>query len=201
MLFKAIFYGFLWGFAMCFTLGPAFFSVLYLGTQNQLKKAQYFTFGVCLADLVLSLFAVFASNFLNYTTFTTQVLTCLSAIFLLVIGLGILFSDGTFKVRNFNISPWQLVSSGFLLNISNPMNTLFFISTTATLKANYFKDNVHILLFFLSSLLATYMASVVIMFGSKKLGNNLQNSSITWLKYLLGVLFIGLSLRLIFTLF
>jgi threonine/homoserine/homoserine lactone efflux protein len=201
MLFKAIFYGYLWGFVMCFTLGPAFFTVLYFGLQKEAQKAKIFTLGVLLADLLLSIVAIYASNLLAYSTFTKVCLTILSAIFLLAIGIGVMRSNLTFTPKAQVIGTSQLIASGFLLNISNPMNTLFFVSTTATLRANYFTETAHLALFFISSLLATYMASLLIVYVAQKLSTSLHNKYSNWLKYGIGSFFIGLSIKLLFSLF
>lgn len=195
----AIIYGFLWGFILCFTFGPAFFAIIQVSIDSSYKKGAVMALGVVFADVLLMVFAVFGTSLLPNIHNYDNIISILGA--LLLLGMG-LFSF--FKTRKEIIYTKSKLGSfiyyfikGAILNILNPTNFLFVVSTCAYLRgAMKFSLN-EIILFFAASLFATLLAEVLIAFYAWKIKKIATPKIINNFNKVAGMVFIIVAIRML----
>jgi L-lysine exporter family protein LysE/ArgO len=194
-----VIYGFFWGFLLCFTFGPAFFAIVQISIDSTYKKGAIIALGVVFADAVLMFFAIFGTSFLpNYSHFN-QIIAVSGAILLMGMGLFSLFAH-----KKQIIYPQSKVGSviyfftkGAFLNILNPANFLFVVSTTTYLKAALGYQLNEIILFFGASLLATTIAEFLIALYASKIKQIVDTKKIEYFNKLAGSIFILVALRML----
>ena len=89
-MFQAIFFGFLYGFLLCFTFGPVFFRLIQTSIDTGYKRGILIALGVTVADAILMFFAIFGTNFLPQLKYFDDVIS--------VIGASILFTLGFISI-------------------------------------------------------------------------------------------------------
>ncbi len=199
----AALYGFIWGFALCFTFGPAFFAIIQISIDSSLKKGLVMSLGVVAADAILMFFAVFGTAMLPQIQYFDTIIAVFGALLLLFMGLLSIFSKGGQlvypKSKLGNI--FYFFSKGLSLNISNPANFLFVVSTCTYLRATLKYDNQLLIIFFLLSMLATFAAQALIAFYANKLKKTINPKLIRRINLVAGMAFVLLALRLLWNLY
>lgn len=199
----AALYGFIWGFALCFTFGPAFFAIIQISIDSSLKKGLVMSLGVVAADAILMFFAVFGTAMLPQIQYFDTIIAVFGALLLLFMGLLSIFSKGGQlvypKSKLGNI--FYFFSKGLSLNISNPANFLFVVSTCTYLRATLQYDNQLLIIFFLLSMLATFAAQALIAFYANKLKKTINPKLIRRINLVAGMAFVLLALRLLWNLY
>lgn len=191
--------GFLWGFLLCFTFGPAFFAIIQVSVDSSYKKGAVMALGVVFADVILMFFAIFGTSLLPNIHNYDQIISIGGAI--LLFGMG-LFSFLT--KRNEIIYPQSKLGNfvyffvkGAILNILNPANFLFVVSTSAYLKGAMKYSLNEIIIFFVASLCATLLAEILIAFYAWKLKKIVNAKTITIFNRVAGTVFILVALRML----
>lgn len=192
-------YGFFWGFLLCFTFGPAFFAIVQVGFDQNYKKGAVMALGVVFADAILMFFAIFGTSFLPNISDFNQIISILGAAILLIMGFFSIFNSTkqliypTTKVGNFI----YFFTKGTFLNILNPANFLFVVSTCTYLKGVlHYKLN-EIILFFTASLVATLIAEILIAVYSSKIKRIASEKNINFFNKIAGVVFILVALKML----
>lgn len=196
---QAFIYGFVWGFLLCFTFGPAFFAIVQVGIDSSFKKGVLMAFGVVAADAFLMFVSVFGTSFLPNVPNSDQIIGFFGAILLLGMGLFSLFSN-----KKQLIYPQTLAGNiiyfftkGAFLNILNPANFLFIVSTCTYLKGVLKYNISEIEMFFAASLLATLIAEILIAKYASKIKRIVDAQKIAIFNKLAGSIFIILALRML----
>jgi L-lysine exporter family protein LysE/ArgO len=201
MAILPIIYGFFWGFLLCFTFGPAFFAIVQVGFEQSYKKGAIMALGVVFADAILMFFAVFGTSFLPNISNYNQIISFSGATILLIMGFFTLFSNRkqlvypSTKVGNFI----YFFIKGTFLNLLNPANFLFVVSTCTYLKGVlHYKLN-EIIAFFGASLLATLIAEVLIAIYASKIKKIASAQKIEIFNKIAGVVFILVALKMLYS--
>jgi L-lysine exporter family protein LysE/ArgO len=196
---QAIIYGFFWGFILCFTFGPAFFSLIQVSIDSTYKKGAIMAFGIVAADALLMFFAVFGTSFLPSIEYFDQIISLLGATLLLSMGIISLFSQRKQliypKSRMGNLVYY--FSKGAFLNILNPANFLFVVSTCTYLKGVLKYNLDQIIMFFLASLSATLIAEVLISVYASKIKKIINVRKIEFINKIAGSVFVVIAIRML----
>ncbi len=200
MHLSEIVYGFIWGFLLCFTFGPAFFAIIQVGIDASLKKGILLSAGVVASDIFMIFIAIFGTSFLpniNRNVFPIE-----------WIGVALLIGMGFFSIfskRKQLIYPESKIGNflyfwgkGFLLNALNPTNLIFIISTCAYLKNVFLYNTNQLIYFFGSSLLATFFAQILIAYYASKIKRTLTTKTVDKINKLAGFCFIIAAIRIVF---
>ncbi len=197
-MFQAIFYGFLYGFLLCFTFGPAFFRLIQTSIDNGFKRGVLIAFGVTIADAVLMFFAVFGTSYLPDIQYFDSIISIIGASLLFILGFISLFkqqSQLVYPTSKFG-SFLYYFTSGLFLNLLNPSNYVAVFATSAYLVAKGMTLNERIV-FFLFSLSATMIAESLIAFYAQKMKRLLTGKVLKRINQLAGLIFIGSGLLIL----
>jgi threonine/homoserine/homoserine lactone efflux protein len=121
---QAILFGFLYGFILCFTFGPAFFRLIQSSIDNGVKSGVFIAAGVTAADALLMFFAVFGTSFLPKIEKFDTILAFLGAGLLLILGIKSLLKKQkkiTYPQSKFGSLLLNFIN-GLFLNLLNPSN-------------------------------------------------------------------------------
>lgn len=191
-------YGFVWGFLLCFTFGPAFFAIVQVGIDASLKKGILLSAGVVASDILMIFIAIFGTSFLPNFNKNIFPIEWIGVVLLIGMGLFSIFSKRKqliypeSKIGNF-LYFW---GKGFLLNALNPTNLIFIISTCAYLKNVFFYNTIQLIFFFGSSIVATFLAQILIAYYAGKIKSVLTNKTVDKINKLAGICFIIAGCRI-----
>ncbi|MBC7410781.1 MAG: LysE family transporter [Arcicella sp.] len=197
-MFQAIFFGFIYGFLLCFTFGPAFFRLIQTSIDNGVKRGVLIALGVTIADAILMFFAVFGTSYLPNFQHFDDIISVIGASLLFVLGFISLFKQKTQIVYPTSklTSFIYYFTSGLFLNLLNPSNYLAVFTTTAYLVAKGMTLNERIV-FFLFSLTATMTAESMIAFYANKMKRILTPKVMRRINQLAGLIFIGSGIAIL----
>ncbi len=197
-MFQAIFFGFIYGFLLCFTFGPAFFRLIQTSIDNGVKRGVLIALGVTIADAILMFFAVFGTSYLPNFQHFDDIISVIGASLLFVLGFISLFKQKTQIVYPTSklTSFIYYFTSGLFLNLLNPSNYLAVFTTTAYLVAKGMTLNERIV-FFLFSLTATMTAESMITFYANKMKRILTPKVMRRINQLAGLIFIGSGIAIL----
>jgi L-lysine exporter family protein LysE/ArgO len=200
---QAVIYGFAWGFVLCFTFGPAFFAIIQTSIDARFKKGLIMSLGVVAADAILMFFAIFGTNILPVVPNFDNIMAILSAAILMAMGLySILYGNKKMVYPESRVGSFlYFFTKGLILNISNPANFFFVVSTCTYLKASLHYGLGQIIAFCLSAMIATFLAQGLIAFYARKLKHSVNNHSIKLVRRVSGVAFILLAIKLLWNQF
>ena len=199
-MISAIVFGFLYGFILCFTFGPAFFRLVQTSIDNGYKSGVLIALGVTVADAILMFFAVFGTALLPQIEHFDEYLSIGGSILLIALGCISLFKQQTqlvYPQTKFGTFLYYF-TSGLLLNLLNPSNYIAVFGTSTYLKgAQQFSLN-EIVVFFSFSLVATMLAESLISFYANKMKKVLTEKVIRRINQLAGMVFIISALLILY---
>jgi L-lysine exporter family protein LysE/ArgO len=199
MEFQALLLGFVWGFILCFTFGPAFFALIQVSVEQSYKKGVLMAFGVVFADVILMFIAIFGTSYLPNISHLNQIISISGATLLLGMGFFSIFVTKKqliypkSTVGNF----FYFFTKGAFLNLLNPANFLFVVSTCTYLKAALKYNLTQIIWFFSASLLATLTAEVLIAIYASKIKLLASEQKINYFNKIAGIVFVFVALRML----
>ncbi|WP_026995424.1 LysE family translocator [Flectobacillus major] len=199
-MISAIVFGFLYGFILCFTFGPAFFRLVQTSIDNGYKSGVLIALGVTVADAILMFFAVFGTALLPQIEHFDEYLSIGGSTLLIALGCISLFKQQTqlvYPQTKFGTFLYYF-TSGLLLNLLNPSNYIAVFGTSTYLKgAQQFSLN-EIVVFFSFSLVATMLAESLISFYANKMKKVLTEKVIRRINQLAGMVFIISALLILY---
>jgi threonine/homoserine/homoserine lactone efflux protein len=198
-MFQAIFFGFLYGFLLCFTFGPVFFRLIQTSIDNGYKRGFLIALGVTVADAILMFCAIFGTSYLPQLKYFDDVISVVGATVLFILGFISIFKQKTQLVYpTSKLSSFlYYFTSGILLNLLNPSNYLAVFGTSAYLVAKGMTLNERIV-FFLFSLVATMTAESLIAFYAHKMKRVLTEKILKRINQVAGSIFIISGLLILY---
>jgi L-lysine exporter family protein LysE/ArgO len=190
-MIQAIFFGFFYGFILCFTFGPVFFRLIQTSIDNGYKRGILIALGVTIADAILMFFALFGTSYLPQLKYFDDIISITGASILFILGFISIFKQKTQIVYTSSklSSFFYYFTSGVLLNLLNPSNYLAVFATSAYLVAKGMTLNERIV-FFLFSLSATMIAESLIAFYANKMKKVLTEKILKKINQVAGSIFI-----------
>ena len=198
-MIKAIIFGFLYGFILCFTFGPVFFRLIQTSIDNGYKRGILIALGVTVADAILMFFALFGTSYLPQLKYFDDIISVTGASILFILGFVSIFKQKTqiiyptSKLSSF----LYYFTSGIFLNLLNPSNYLAVFATSAYLVAKGMTLNERIV-FFTLSLLATMIAESLIAFYANKMKRALTEKILKKINQVAGSIFIISGLLILY---
>ena len=199
---QAVIFGFLYGFLLCFTFGPAFFRLIQTSIDTGFKRGVLIAFGVTMADAFLFFIALFGTSFLPKINYFDIYISVIGAIILFILGFISIFKQQTQVIypKSKLGSFLYYFTSGLLLNLLNPSNYVAVFATSAYLIAKGFDLNERII-FFMVSLFATMLAESLIAFYAHKMKRIITPKVLKRINQVAGSIFIGSGLLILWNQF
>jgi L-lysine exporter family protein LysE/ArgO len=199
MEFQALLLGFVWGFILCFTFGPAFFALIQVSVEQSYKKGILMALGVVFADVLLMFIAIFGTSFLPNISYLNQIISVSGAVLLLGMGFFSIFVNKKQLIfpKSSVGSFFYFFTKGAFLNLLNPANFLFVVSTCTYLKSALTYNLNQIILFFGASLLATFTAEVLIAIYASRIKLFADEQKINYFNKIAGIVFIFVAFRML----
>lgn len=160
--------------SLIFSLGPAFFSLIQNSIHHGFKKAVSFAAGVSLSDILIVMLMLTVLSNLSFEDFTAL----LHNIYVSVIGsiTTAVFAILTWRSKvkkaavpgsrvKFRVEHvthhWQLLLSGFLLNVLNPLIWIYWLSIITFISAEMSLSVTERYLFFIGMLVAVFGTDIL----------------------------------------
>lgn len=201
-MLEAISLGLFTGVVLSFGFGSVFFALIQSSIEYGYMAGVKISLGVVFGDIIMVSIAFLGTAFLpEIPHFAT-----ISRIFgsLLLMGLGIAqfrnikppSTIKEFKLARF----FYFFGKGFLLNVINPVNFISWMLVSATLKG-YKYDIYDEIAFFTTCILVIFVLESAFAIFSDKIKNRLNNLTIQRIKYVSGIVFIGIGMKLVYDIF
>jgi L-lysine exporter family protein LysE/ArgO len=189
---QAVIFGFLYGFLLCFTFGPAFFRLIQTSIDNGFKRGVLIAAGVTVADAILMFVAVFGTSYLPRFERYGIYMALVGASMLFILGFNSLFKQQTQLVYpNTKLGSFlYYFTSGVFLNLLNPSNYLAVFTTSTYLRGVEGFSVEETMVFFIFSLLATMFAESMIAFYAQKMKRLLTQKVLRTINQVAGIIFI-----------
>lgn len=183
--------GLFYGIGVSFLLGTVFFALLKYGRVWGSKAGMAIASGVVFSDLVfIGLVLVFRDVSESFISESEQLLYSFGGILLIFLGIGQWVAkekeEKSYSAKNV----LQLISLGFILNISNPVNFFIWLGIQSSLTLQGYTIGLQ-LVFLSASLLGIFIAEVTIAAISKHLLRALQGLFLRIFKTVVALLFVG----------
>lgn len=183
--------GLFYGIGVSFLLGTVFFALLKYGRVWGSKAGMAIALGVVFSDLIfISLVLIFRDVSESFITESKHLLFSLGGILLIFLGIGQWLTKEKEEKAYSAKNVLQLVSLGFILNISNPVNFFIWLGIQSSLTLQGYVVGPQ-LVFLSASLLGIFIGEVTIAAISKHLLRALQGSFLRIFKTSIALLFVG----------
>jgi L-lysine exporter family protein LysE/ArgO len=198
-MFEPIILGFTAGVILSFGFGSVFFALVKDSLEYGYKAGVKISLGVVFGDILMVAIAYYGTSFLPKNPdfiFYSRLIGSM-----LLIGLGISQfrkSKTPFKIQDFKLARFfYFFGKGFLLNVVNPVNFLAWVLLSSSLK-NYHYDFYEEILFFSTCIFMILVVESLISYFSHRIKEKLNEKTIQYIKYVTGLVFIGVGLKLIY---
>jgi threonine/homoserine/homoserine lactone efflux protein len=201
-MLEAISLGFFTGIVLSFGFGSVFFALIQNSIDYGYMAGVKISLGVIFGDIIMITIAYLGTSFLpDIPHFATY-----SRIFgsLLLVGLGVAQFSNTkppTQIQDFKLARFfYFFGKGFLLNVINPVNFISWMVVSATLKG-YKYDIYDETAFFSTCVVMIFVMESAFAIFSDKIKNRMTNLTIQRIKYVSGMVFIGIGMKLIYDIF
>ncbi|WP_435354996.1 LysE family translocator [Emticicia sp. SJ17W-69] len=201
-MLEAISLGFFTGIVLSFGFGSVFFALIQDSIENGYQAGIKISLGVVFGDILMVFIAFLGTSFLpNIPNFGFY-----SRIFgsILLISLGVfqfIQSKPSTKKKDFKLARFfYFFGKGFLLNVINPVNFISWMVISASLKS-YKYDIYDEIAFFSTCILMIFVVESVFALSAYKIKNKMSEKTIQYIKYISGIVFIVVGLKLIYDAF
>lgn len=199
-MLEPFFYGLITGISLCLMLGTVFFALIQNSVDNGFKSGIYISLGVVISDAILITISMAGTTRLPNIPHFSFYVSILGAILLFVIGLNsILKSNPKIVYPKTKLgSAGYYLSTGFLLNILNPMNLIIWGVIATKIEAEKEYDIYQKNIFFLGCILAIFATEIGISFSAFKLKKYFTTKVLLGINRFSGIMFIIFAIRLIY---
>lgn len=201
-MLEAISLGFFTGIVLSFGFGSVFFALIQDSIENGYQAGIKISLGVVFGDILMVVIAFLGTSFLpNIPNFGFY-----SRIFgsILLISLGVfqfIQSKPSAKKQDFKLARFfYFFGKGFLLNVINPVNFISWMVISASLKS-YKYDIFDEIAFFSTCILMIFVVESAFALFAYKIKNKMSEKTIQYIKYISGIVFIIVGLKLIYDAF
>lgn len=200
-MFGAIGHGMLFGLALCFSLGPAFFALIQSSLRFGYKAGIAMSIGVIASDLIYLALAYFGmSGWLLDQKYALPVG---------ILGGGLLITYGVYQVlkkvpqpvpvsegdtvvviKNGQVKVGGIALKGFFMNLVNPLIVLMWIGAISFSSSKFNGDGVLMITFFTSALLTLFGTDTIKALAAGKIKTYLNDLVIHKINVAAGIIFI-----------
>jgi L-lysine exporter family protein LysE/ArgO len=188
------------GILISMMLGTVFFALIQNSIDNGYKSGLVIALGVVCSDLFFISMAVLGTSFLPDIPKMPFYSSLLGGLLLLIFGLVSIFRTNPKlvypKTKLGHLGYY--FTTGFLLNVLNPVNFLIWVALVAKLRSEYSYSEGQIYFYLASSLLGIFIAEGLISFLAQKLQRLFTPKLLHRINQLTGVIFVVFSFRLFY---
>jgi L-lysine exporter family protein LysE/ArgO len=190
--------GLLFGIGMSLMLGTVFFSLIQNSIAYGWKKGILIAIGVVSSDLIFITLAVLGVNLIEADE-RNPFIHGGAVLVLLFLGINLLIHRKP-KVININSrlgNAMYFFSNGFLLNVLNPVNFLFWAGLATLARADWGYENFQLKMFFAGCLISIFLTEGVLAILAHRIKPYLNETLLRRINQVTGVAFVGIGLYLI----
>ncbi|NBA89212.1 LysE family transporter [Emticicia sp. CRIBPO] len=202
MLYSLL-YGLATGTVLSLMLGTVFFALIQNSVDNGYKSGLFIASGVVLSDCLFITAAILGTSALPDIPRLPFYSSLLGGILLIFLGvISIVQKDPKIvypKTRLGNITYY--FTTGFLLNILNPVNFFFWVAIATQIKSEKMFTFSQQVIFFTGCLAAIFLSEVGISFSAYKLKSWFTPKVLQMINRVTGVIFAGFGLKLLYEAF
>lgn len=194
----ALLYGFGTGVVLSSMLGTVFFSLIQTSIDYGVRTTMYISIGVIVSDILLIGLTYFNAELIPESGATEMIVRIIGAMVLVGMGVSNLVRRATVSFPIANASgKWMMAGKGFMLNFFNPGNFISWLSVSVLL-AEVLKFKIEERIFFYTGALAAiFFAEIAIAYSAHYLRRFITNQFLHWLNLLLGLIFCGFGIALL----
>ncbi len=194
--------GILTGFILTLSFGAGFFALIQTSINRGIKKGLLVALGALLSDLMYILICLFATSFVsNELQKFEDEIRIVGSIALFIMGIYTYLKHQKTET-NIDTSNQTngifYVLKGIMLNKVNPLIIVTWLGIVAYVESSLKFSNNDIALYFSCVILAMMINQFLICYSAIKLKKILSNNLITKLNHLVGIIFIIVSIVLIY---
>ena len=190
--------GLLSGILMSLMLGTVFFSLIQNSIEYGWKKRMMIASGVVTSDFFFITLAILGVQFINPDEPNIYIHGG-AVIVLTLMGLNMLSNKKTsisYPQTKFGKALF-FFSNGFLLNILNPVNFLFWAGWATVARAEWGYEMPQLISFFAGCLISIFFTEVLISFSANRIKPYLSAKLLDWINKGTGLIFIGIAVYLV----
>jgi L-lysine exporter family protein LysE/ArgO len=194
--------GLLFGIGMSLMLGTVFFSLIQNSIQNGWNKGVLIALGVAASDIIFISLAVIGVSFISPES-NNYWLQSAAAGLLLFLGFNLLFNRQpkiVFPQTRLGKAVYYF-SNGFLLNVLNPVNFLFWAGLATIARSDWAYSTGKLIVFFSGCVISIFLSEVLISFLAHRIKPYLKPGMLKWINRVTGILFLGIAGKLIWDVF
>lgn len=195
--------GIIMGAGMSLMLGTVFFSLIQNSIQNGWNKGVLIALGVVASDVIFITLAVIGASFMSAEEGESYWVEGAASILLLFLGVSSLLNKNTSFSQpksNFGKVIYYL-SNGFLLNILNPVNFLFWAGLAALARSSWGYSTEKLVVFFAGCIFSIFAMEVLLSYLATRIKPYINDKVLLWINRVTGLIFIGIGLKLFVDLF
>lgn len=190
--------GLLIGIGMSLMLGTVFFSLIQTSILKGWKKGVLIAGGVAISDIIFIILALLGVQFIaegerNIWIYGGAVLL------LTVLGINMLRKKQTtilYPESRIGRAVYYL-TNGFLLNVLNPANFLFWAGLAAMGRTKWAYETEHLIWFFAGCLVSIFGTEVLISLLAHRIKGHLNVKILLWINRITALVFLGVAVYLV----
>lgn len=190
--------GLFWGFVMSLMLGTVFFSLIQNSIEYGWKKGMMIAAGVVSSDFIFITLAILGVQFIDNEE--PNIWIHGGAVLLLTLmGINMISKKKTsisYPQTRFGKALF-FFSNGFLLNVLNPVNFLFWAGWAAVARTEWGYEMPQLIIFFTGCLISIFFTEVLISFSAHRIKPYLSEKLLGWINKGTGLIFIGIAVYLV----
>lgn len=193
--------GFITGIVLSLMLGTVFFALIRNSISFGYKVGIYIALGVILSDIIFISLALLSHGFAVFLKKYELWISIGGGIVLIIMGIAMFLNskpklqEGKHFDKAVN-SNFYFISSGFLINVLNPVNFFSWLTISSMLTVKYNYDIPDKIVFFIASLLSIFIVEIGISFSAHKIKKHLSEKTFVLINKISGTIFILFGLKL-----
>jgi len=198
----ALLYGFGTGIVLSSMLGTVFFSLIQTSIDYGVRTTMYISVGVIVSDILLIALTYFNAALIPESGATEMIVRIIGAMVLVGMGVSNLVRRATvvFPVSTAT-GKWVMAGKGFMFNFFNPGNFISWLSVSALL-IEVLKFSIgERISFYTGAIAAIFLAELTIAYSAHYLRRFITNQFLHWLNVVLGIVFCGFGVVLLWPIF
>ena len=190
-------------------LGPAFFALIQTSIHRGFRSGALLATGIFLSDLFALVVCYFgASQILGSDPRENIYFSVIGGIIMVIFGTytfsrkSVSHKDESGNITYDKPSRFYVyIMKGFFLNALNPGMWFLWITIVVSVSANYGVNNNAIVIFLTGALATIYGTDLLKCFVSNQIKHIVNDSIMTWMNRLVGIIIIGIGIYLVFRVF
>lgn len=196
------------GLALAFSMGPAFFALLQTSIQHGVKIAIALALGVFISDLTCVILAYYGASQIFTNPGNKIIIGIAGGTILIIFGLYTLIQKkqlqdetipGKIVITKPNI--YLTAVKGYFINILNPFVLILWFGWVGLITTNEDYTNVHLFVFFATTLLTVLFTDILKAVGADKIKNLLKPNTLVLINRIFGIVMLACGILMFYRIF